>query len=198
MHVVTIALVVVIVGELVSIVVDVRFLGLLNRDIAGETVSDASWAAHEDWRTRAWWVQTVAFYATAVAFATWLHGAYRRTDPDRRRYATGWAVLGWIIPILNFWRPKQVVNDVAGGSTRLTTAWWLLFLVAYTLADFALRWYPAETRDDERVYTLLFIASELLAVAAAVLAILVVRRLTPRVGTAVLPDAPLMAPLSPS
>ncbi len=40
--------------------------------------------------------------------------------PTERRYGHGWAIGGWFVPILNFWRPMQVVNDVwrAGGWPR--------------------------------------------------------------------------------
>src|SRR5215213_2684690 len=29
-----------------------------------------------------------------------------------RRYGTGWALGSWFVPILNAWRPKQIINDI--------------------------------------------------------------------------------------
>ncbi len=48
------------------------------------------------------------------------------------RHSTTWAILGWIVPIINFWFPYQSVRDclAPGNSERRTVKrWWVLYLV---------------------------------------------------------------------
>lgn len=143
--------------------------------------------------------QTILYLATAVAFIVWLRRAYRNLVPlgaGDLRWAPGWAVGGWFVPVLNLWRPKQIVNDVwrasdpglAPGSTSWhgrrvpagPTLWWILFLVggaASTSAGAAsLGEGPAALRDA----ALLFVVADGLDVATALLAIWVVRSITAR------------------
>jgi hypothetical protein len=63
--------------------------------------------------------------------------------PDRVRRSAVWAWLGWLVPIVSLWFPKQIVDDSwritsssaaagARGRYRDTTLWWVLWIV-YTL-----------------------------------------------------------------
>ncbi|HEX2383768.1 MAG TPA: DUF4328 domain-containing protein [Acidimicrobiales bacterium] len=48
------------------------------------------------------------------------------------RHSTTWAILGWIVPVINFWFPYQSVRDcmAPGNSERRTVRrWWVLYLV---------------------------------------------------------------------
>src|SRR4051812_10818 len=48
------------------------------------------------------------------------------------RHGTSWAILGWIVPVLNFWFPYQSVRDslAPGNSERKTVRrWWTLYLL---------------------------------------------------------------------
>jgi hypothetical protein len=54
-----------------------------------------------------------------------------------------WAVLGWVVPIVQLWFPKQVVDDAWTALGRLpgraqkrrTGWWWLAWLVAFFLME---------------------------------------------------------------
>jgi hypothetical protein len=61
------------------------------------------------------------YIAAVVLFMIWFHRAYRNLRPlgvERPRYGTGWAIGAWFIPVFNYIRPKQIVNDIwrASGS----------------------------------------------------------------------------------
>jgi Domain of unknown function (DUF4328)/Protein of unknown function (DUF2510) len=48
------------------------------------------------------------------------------------RHSTTWAILGWIVPVINFWFPYQSVRDclAPGNSERRTVKrWWALYLI---------------------------------------------------------------------
>ena len=81
-----------------------------------------------------------------LTFIPWFHRAYSnlpRLGFRELRYAPGWAIGSWFVPILNLWRPKQIANDIYRGSdpaqapgsnfwkepiTPLLGWWWGLFI----------------------------------------------------------------------
>lgn len=105
--------------------------------------------------------QAVSLVVTAVFFIRWLYVANRRLedlgDPDRR--GNGWAVGGWFVPILNFWRPAQMAQQAWRGSdplraagrwsylgngTALVYVWWVPWIVGGIVASAT----PAGTGPD--------------------------------------------------
>jgi eukaryotic-like serine/threonine-protein kinase len=59
--------------------------------------------------------QGAMWVACAIAFISWMHRAYSNFDalPNaHRRWATGWSIGAWFVPILNAFRPKQIINDI--------------------------------------------------------------------------------------
>jgi hypothetical protein len=95
-------------------------------------------------------VQAGVFVLTAVLFLTWFRRAYANAaalGAGRLRFAGGWAVAGWLVPVFSLFRPKQLLNDVwrasdpelpadAGDAWRgrpvpaLLGWWWLAFLAS--------------------------------------------------------------------
>lgn len=89
---------------------------------------------------------------TVVVFIVWMWIATRnaRNAGARVRHAPGWALAGWVVPILNLWRPKQMIDDLwrasmpgvsSGMDLRFVrkpvsiTCWW----AAYQIGS----WLPA-------------------------------------------------------
>jgi hypothetical protein len=84
---------------------------------------------------------------TWIVGSLWLSRARQNAvliAPDRIRLSAVWAWLGWWVPVVCFWFPKQIVDDswqitssVAAvgqrGRYRETTLWWVLWIV-YNLA----------------------------------------------------------------
>src|SRR5699024_3862858 len=53
-----------------------------------------------------------------------------------QRRAAHWAVLGWIVPVVNLWFPFQVVADAArgvGARRPNPRPWWIAWLVLSTI-----------------------------------------------------------------
>jgi hypothetical protein len=124
------------------------------------------------------------------------------------RYGTGWAIGAWFIPIFNLFRPKQIANDIdrASAPDALVTTnawhqrapaallhwWWGLFLLSGFLANFAARAIINAANDQifvhrqealdaleqERAGFALDAFASVVAIVAAVLAILVIRRIS--------------------
>ncbi len=113
-------LAVIIVADLVALWSGVLELRLLDRLIAGETVSDSEATSNDNRQSLVGIAQLVLYILGAVVFIRWLHRAYRNVDavdPAERHHGTGWAIGGWFVPVLTLWRPKQIVNDVWRAAT---------------------------------------------------------------------------------
>ena len=83
--------------------------------------------------------------AAGVVFLVWLRRARLNADhfsPVRHRYSPAMAVGGWFIPIVNWWLPAIVMNDLARASDPLDTgrrrdtvvvAWWATMVLSSVL-----------------------------------------------------------------
>jgi hypothetical protein len=134
-----------------------------------------------------------------VAFLMWFHRSHRNLPSlgaTGLRFTPGWAVGWWFIPVFSLFRPYQVMKEIWRGSdpatrpgleeppwpppsTAMVGWWWGLFL----LMGFAREASTFTTRDCHSINdwigaTWLGIGCCALTVIAALLAILVVRRVT--------------------
>ncbi|WP_435200235.1 DUF4328 domain-containing protein [Janibacter sp. GS2] len=73
----------------------------------------------------------VALIATGVWLLRIRAVAEWAAPGDRQRRSSAWAVLGWIVPVVNLWFPYQVVADASralGSSVRTFWPWWIAWL----------------------------------------------------------------------
>jgi hypothetical protein len=143
----------------------------------------------------------LAFIATAIVFIRWLHAAYKNIvtlGAGELRFTPGWTIGAWFVPFLNLWRPKQIVDDIWRASdpaapprqgidwrgrrtSALLTAWWVFWILTSTIGNASARiLFAADTLDDFRHSAQVDAANSVLDMVAAILAILVVRRVTAR------------------
>jgi Domain of unknown function (DUF4328) len=132
----------------------------------------------------------------------------RRLGVQNLRYGTGWAIGAWFIPLFNLFRPKQIANDVWRGSERgvevssqwqqvivpsLVHWWWALFLLQGALVSSGQQ--TVNSGYDElttpfgsfstglsqiKTGAVLDVLGEIVSIAAVVVAIMVVSRITKR------------------
>lgn len=127
-------------------------------------------------------VSTLALLLAAGMWMAWQHRAHRRLAPQ----LTGWradpraSVIAWIVPVVNLVAPLLVVATLLRAAGRrsvlLLAAWWTTWIAATVLAGFGTS--NPEALADQRLPDALAMLGDGLSVAAAVLAIGVVRRLT--------------------
>ncbi len=119
------------------------------------TVDPATRLAFDAVGDLVWWAQLVSLAITAVAFLTWLHRArvnVRALGVRRLAYGREWTVLGFLVPLLNLFRPYQVVREIWQASDpstgdpmawKIVTAprriavWWGLFVAYFALEALA-------------------------------------------------------------
>lgn len=124
-----------------------------------------------------------ALVLTIVAFCLWVHRVYRNLPALGAvglKYSPRWAVGGWFVPILNIWRPYQVMREIwrntapAGQGWDLLKIWWGLWLISNYVDNFVFRNSFTGGSPSEGLDAL----TQVLDAIAAGLAILVVRRLS--------------------
>lgn len=135
-----------------------------------------------------------ASLGTGIAFAVWTLRVYSNLEPlgaDQPRYGKGWAIGGWLVPVLNYWRPKQIVNDAwraadpalplgrnrewPGRPVASLLDWWWALFVASSLGVVATVLLPVSAGT-----ALVAMLVDAARIGAAVLAAAVVNRLSRR------------------
>ncbi|MFI0356291.1 DUF4328 domain-containing protein [Actinomadura sp. 9N407] len=128
---------------------------------------------------------TIGYLMTAVAVIVWLWRAHANAeiiDGAAPEWNRKWVILGWIVPVLNLWVPRQIVADIWRTSapstgTGLINAWWALWLVFYIASQVVSR-MGAVSMEALRTQTWAYVLITPLGIAAAAVAILVIRRIT--------------------
>lgn len=189
------AVIVLAAANALSELAEIRLLGRL---IDGEVVSPASLDANDSRAALLGGLQGLAYLAAAILFIRWFHRAYRNLDAlgSHRRHGTGWAIGGWFVPILAWFRPKQILDDIWSGTKRpadattsappLLMIWWVGWVVSQAISNVVFRLTFSEDGTAEQLQRndYAWIGSDLLDCAVGVLAIVVVRRTTDRMEAA--------------
>ena len=146
-------------------------------------------------------VDAVAFWllvATAVVFLVWLHRATsnaRRLAGDSFAFSPGWAVGYWFIPIINLYRPYQVVRDVyrtsrdhanpqAGDGAPIVGWWWGLWIASSFVITRSMmqRLDPSASAEQFQQALAQESIGNGLSIAAAILLTVIVNRIGRRQG----------------
>ncbi|MGW1889526.1 DUF4328 domain-containing protein [Streptomyces sp. NPDC002004] len=149
-----------------------------------------------------------ALVVCGIVFVVWLRAARVNAEvfrPDGHELSRGWVFWGWVVPIANLWYPRRVVLDVWRSSDPrrpdgpgprpshgLVNAWWGLWLVGHlsNLSDVADSRSTADYHDAFAGWAVY----DLLDIAAATLAIVLVRTLTHMQQVRILQGPGLLVP----
>ncbi|MHB1431039.1 MAG: DUF4328 domain-containing protein [Streptosporangiaceae bacterium] len=80
-------------------------------------------------------VARIALLVTEIVFLAWFRRAVVNAESGgrERRYGRAWSFWGWAVPVVNFWIPFQLMDDLLrdsrpgwpqGRKTWLPLAWW--------------------------------------------------------------------------
>ncbi len=134
-------------ANVLSIVFLVKQRSLIGQGAGNISLSD--WNANEARIGGVATVELLLFATSGILFLRWLHLSYRNLrelGTSGLRFTPGWAVGYWFVPILNLWRPRQILDDLWkatdakadewDGAWRnapvspLVGAWWALSLIS--------------------------------------------------------------------
>jgi ABC-type thiamin/hydroxymethylpyrimidine transport system permease subunit len=198
----------VIVVDLLIVAASLNMRSLMSKVASGGTVDfDEGEASRADFAMAGTSVlYLVAMVATAAVFIIWFHRVRQNADvfaPDTQRRTAGWAIGAWFIPIGNLWIPRGIAADIlrAGqsdpyaGAVRhigLLNAWWGMWVWAAVFDRYASKSY-SKAQDVDAIHDAagLVMAGAGFDMAAAVLAILFVRKVTAAQHTKALAGPPV-------
>lgn len=172
----------------VAVGVDLHDVWLLVQALRGTEVDAALRQGQFDTTGWMFWIQGILGVVTGIAFISWLYQArinVRALGMRRMRYGRGWCIWGFLTPVLNIFRPYQVVREIWKASDptsldpfqwksrptpSLVGLWWGSFLIAAGLRVLAvLTNVGADVNLQKLVLSgsLTLLADTALAVAAA-------------------------------
>lgn len=188
-------------ADLIAAISDVGYVGLMERIRDGGPVTIAEAQAADLRQVWIGLVQSGILLATIITFLVWFHRAYSNLGAlgAARRHKLGWAIGGWFVPILWFFRPKAIANDIWRASdpvlgrdvgrgyegapvSPLINLWWAAFLISNWAGSRALRISLSEpqTADDLVSSARFTMYSDAGAAVAGALALVVVWAMTKR------------------
>jgi len=183
--------------ELVSIGSSYLQVQLLER-AAIDGISDEEANANDVRQMIVGGVQLLLFVALGFSYLAWLRRSYRNQSAlgaQGLKYSPNWATAYWFIPIVNLFRPYQVTKEIyqtsdpnAEGTTwsflpvsALLGWWWAAWIIASAAGRAASRSTRGEPTIEQLVTaSWIDIVSSITSVIAAVLALMVVRKITDR------------------
>lgn len=99
-----------------------------------------------------------------LAFVWWFHRAYSNLAAASggavNRFSPIWAVVGWVVPLLNIVRPPQIMNDLTGRS-RHVPPWWIIWGIG-GVVQVALRFVTPERQQGWIYWQLTALIGDLL------------------------------------
>ena len=186
--------------HVIAIISNVWEIVLIGRFLGGD-LDPAPLGSSDDRQAFVALLEFAVLVVCGITFIRWFSRAYRNSaalKPSPLHFKPGWAIGSWFVPILNLWRPKQMANEIWAATaaetslaegppaqpyqgTRLLTLWWIFWLVSGVFGNIvARRVFGGDTLEDIRDTDRLDIVALALEIVAAVLAILVVQRITDR------------------
>jgi hypothetical protein len=185
----------------VSILYQLDLQALLDRLAAGRPVGSAEMQTADDRTALITTLSLAAYVCTGLAFITWFFQAYQNIEclgARGLRVKHSWAIGSWVVPILNLFRPKQIMNDIWRASDPALPAgevwgwqrapvpgllhwWWAAFLIggaANNVAGWTID--TSATVPAQQSAGTLAMYADGGQIVGAVLAVLVVRAVTSR------------------
>ncbi|EYF03325.1 DUF4328 domain-containing protein [Chondromyces apiculatus] len=177
--------------DVANIVSYLMQVGLLEQIAAGQSIDQAVGESNDARIEALTLIYNVALLPAAIAFLTWFHRLYSNLRPitdEPVLHSPGWAVGSFFVPFINLVMPYQLMRHAwshnAPPSERdrapLLGCWWGAWVLRLVASRVAAVYTEMAGEDIHRLIamTWLHIASGVISVAAAVLAILVVKRQT--------------------
>ncbi|MEW5725960.1 MAG: DUF4328 domain-containing protein [Thermodesulfobacteriota bacterium] len=187
-------------ADVVALLVGWSEISLLRHVQAGGIINDAVAETVQFRRALIERIEAVLYAATVLFYLAWLYRVRRNLPAlgvEDLRFSPGWTLGWWFVPIMNLFRPFQVVSEIWRASdpdrtgsldwkeaprSALLGLWWFFWLAAYLLGNVSLRLSTKATYSVadqlQRDWTGFF--SDLAEIPAAILALAVVLEITRR------------------
>jgi hypothetical protein len=139
-------------------------------------------------------IMSLAVYILAIIFfISWFRRAYYNLHAipgSSPAYAEGWAAGWWFVPVMNLFRPYQIMREIWDGTQKVIThrldklyslniivIWWTAFIVMNVYGNITARISNSANNVDELlIATRLEMIGDVLTIISAFIAIIMVKR----------------------
>jgi Domain of unknown function (DUF4328) len=186
--------------DLISLAPSYAQYQLLERAVQTNRIDPAEAQANDAVMALMGLLQFGVMVPTVIAFCVWIYQAHKnlpRLGASGLRYSPGWAVGWFFVPIFNLWRPYQVAQEIwkasdprapagdawhSGSGSWVIVGWWAFWIISNIVGNLAahMLWSERAAPLTLQSGTALEMLSSVLAVPAALLAILMIKRITDR------------------
>ncbi len=185
---------------LASFVSTVAEIGLIQRVVDGESVTEQELIANDDRQSAIGSITLIIYIGLIIAFCMWVHRASKNLaalNVVGQRFSPGWSVGWWFVPIMNLFRPYQVIREICRGSHLQATRqdslawrdvppsailgwWWGIWIVSNFIDAGVLRAWRSDDISPEDLLTADYfsLVGDGLTIVAAMMAFLLVRGIT--------------------
>jgi hypothetical protein len=186
-----IALLVLVAVEIAAVVVYASRIGLADRMLGADRVGTGELASSDSLMQLTGVLELGVIAACAGLFLVWLHRVVANGPAlggHELRYTPSWAVGWWFVPVLNLVRPFQVIAEAWMVSARdpgaslgvLLPTWWGLSVLGVVVSRLVVVRAGGDTLAGLRTEAIIETTASLVLIVAALLCVVVVRRLTER------------------
>lgn len=165
--------------------------GLLSRMEAEQTISEAEVAANDHRQVMVGALFLLVFLSTMVLFFMWIHRVHRNLGAlgaRSLRFSPGWAVGWFFVPVINLFRPHQVVKEIweesdpqRGTGSALIGWWWIFWVLSALTSNRATSMYLfAEDTDRLLAASWMAMASDAVEAISSAFTIVLVRSIDTR------------------
>jgi hypothetical protein len=171
-------------------------LELLDR-VAVSDYTDSELDSNDDREQTLGFLTMGLYLVTAIGFIAWFKRAYENLTAfgQPTAHGTGWAIGSWIVPIVSLFRPFQIAREIWNKSDPalgeddvviettppILAFWWGAWILGNVAGQVSFRLSMGATSPgDFHASTLANVATDVITLVSAPLAILVVRGITAR------------------
>jgi hypothetical protein len=139
-------------------------------------------------------IYMIAFVISAVTFILWFRRAYSNLHlkVNHLSQTEGWAAGSWFVPIINLYRPYQIMKELYEETKILITKegltvsenfstnslgfWWALWIASNIIGQFVFRYsMNAETIDELTTSTIASMVSNIVGIPLALITVKVIK-----------------------
>jgi hypothetical protein len=189
------------VANFIALGVDLIQLGLVTDIRDGARVDLEELNESDDRVQNAGILQSATYVVCIIGFLVWYGRAYRnieRLGAQGLRWGKRWAIAYWFIPIVNLFRPKQVMNDIWRGSDpelprvahhwqnnhvpALFHWWWALWIVTGFISNILFRRSLEDANTPDELVSLAtgYVIWDVVDIVPALLLMLIIWKTTKR------------------
>jgi hypothetical protein len=180
--------------EIVSLISGYFQYDLLQSVANGEEISMETATANDTREQIIGIIYMIIYIISGVTFIHWFRRAYFNLHQKvySLSYTEGWAAGSWFVPILNLYRPYQIMNELyqktkellntkgISVSSNLTTTslgwWWALWLLSNIMGYVVFRQsMTAESVDELTLNTVLSMTGNIIGIPLALITIKVIK-----------------------